>query len=46
MVGDVAEGMPGMVGEAVSMVKLGVVALNTTQAEQAESSSHALTCHL
>ena len=44
--GEVVEGVPGVVGPVVSMVKLGVVALNAAQLEHAESSSQALACHL
>ena len=46
VVGEVVDGVPGVVGTVVSTVKLGVLALNATQAEHAELSSHAFTCHL
>ena len=46
VVGVVAEGVPGVEGTVVSMVTFGVVALNATHEEHAESSSQAFTCHL
>ena len=44
-VGEVAEGVPGVVGDVASTVKFGVVALNATHEEQAVS-SQPFTCHL
>ena len=42
----VTEDIDTFVGGDVSMMKLGVVALNMTQLEHSLSSSHAFICHL